>query len=176
MLSSVVLPAPLGPMTDRISPRRTSRLTRITAWTPPKALETSLISSWELIPRNLSRQPPLPAPVVLHVAVALALAHAGEPQVELLDVLVVADGLAVAVEDHAPVLHDVDVLGEAQRHVGVLLGEQHGQLLAAGDVPGVDGAALAEPREIAVHAIEILPHGATVPARVGAGEEVLLHG
>src|SRR2546426_2775085 len=221
MLRSVVLPAPLGPMTDRISPRRTSRLTRITAWTPPKALETSLISSWELIPRNLSRQPPLPAPVVLHVAVALALAHAGEPQVELLDVLVVADGLAVAVEDHAPVLHDVDVLGEAQRHVGVLLGEQHGHLLvavqpahdvedlrdqhggephgrlvqehefrmrhegaadgdhlllAAGDVPGVDGAALAEPREIAVHAIEILPHGAAVPAGVSAGEEVLLHG
>src|SRR5882724_3977042 len=70
MLSSVVLPAPLGPMTDRISPRRTSRLTRVTAWTPPNALETSLISSWELIPRNLLRQPPLPAPVVLHVAVA----------------------------------------------------------------------------------------------------------
>ena len=48
MLSSVVLPAPLGPMTDRISPRRTSRLTRVTAWTPPNALETSLISSWLL--------------------------------------------------------------------------------------------------------------------------------
>ena len=39
-----------------------------------------------------SRQPPLPAPVVLDVAIALALPHAGQPQVELLDVLVLADG------------------------------------------------------------------------------------
>src|SRR3990170_6860997 len=54
MLSSVVLPAPFGPITDSSSPRRTSRLTRLTAWTPPKCLETSPISSWAtgLLPRT----------------------------------------------------------------------------------------------------------------------------
>ena len=49
MFRSVVLPAPFGPMMDRISPLRTSMLTRVTAWTPPKALDTSLISSWLLM-------------------------------------------------------------------------------------------------------------------------------
>src|SRR2546426_39244 len=44
-LSRVVLPAPLGPMMDRISPSWTSRLTRLTAWTPPNAFETSRIST-----------------------------------------------------------------------------------------------------------------------------------
>src|SRR5688572_32853382 len=49
MFRSVVFPAPFGPMMDRISPLRTSTLTRVTAWTPPKALDTSLISSWLLM-------------------------------------------------------------------------------------------------------------------------------
>src|SRR3984893_6398591 len=130
MLSSVVLPAPLGTMTDRISPRRTSRLTRPTACTPPKDLETSAISSWALMAGS-SREPPLAAPVVLDVAVALPLPDAGQPQVELLDVLVLAHRLHVAVQHHAAVLHHVHVLGEAQRHVGVLLGEQHRDALLA---------------------------------------------
>src|SRR3972149_6143397 len=54
MLSSVFFPAPFGPITDSSSPRRTSRLTRLTAWTPPKCLETSPISSWAtgLLPRT----------------------------------------------------------------------------------------------------------------------------
>src|SRR6266542_2536546 len=155
MLRTVVLPAPLGPMTDRISPRRTSRLTRITACTPPNALDTPPISSCELMvggaPPSLalpsayghagpirgdfvgsgSRQPALAALVVLHVAVALALAHAGQPQVELLDVLVVADGLPVAVQHDAAVLHDVGVLGDPQRHRGVLFSQQDRHVLLA---------------------------------------------
>src|SRR4026208_923906 len=89
MLSSVVLPAPLGPMTERISPRRTSRLTRFTARTPPKDLETSPVSSWALM-AAFSREPPLATLVVLHVAVALPLSDAGQPEVELLDALVLA--------------------------------------------------------------------------------------
>src|SRR5437867_2998729 len=122
-LSRVVLPAPLGPMMDRISPSWTSRLTRLTAWTPPNAFETSRISTSALMPMS-SREPSLAAPVVLHVAVALPLADAGEPQVELLDVLVLADRPGVAVEDDAPVLHHVAVLSEPERHRGVLLREQ----------------------------------------------------
>src|SRR5947209_10633705 len=203
-LSRVVLPAPLGPMMDRISPSWTSRLTRLTAWTPPNAFETSRISTSALIlrrgprrppprpppepiarakpaleplrstvpchlvthdgglgleppdaprgsnrrferrlrrrnpvrgggigrgaqpPSEYSREPSLAPAVVLHVAIALPLADAGEPQVELLDVLVLADRPGVAVEDDAPVLHHVAVLSEPERYRGVLLGEQDG--------------------------------------------------
>ena len=89
MFSSVVLPAPLGPMTERSSPSLTSTLTRLTACTPPNDLDTSRISSRALM---RSREPALAPAVVLHVAVALALPDAGEPQIELLDVLVLADG------------------------------------------------------------------------------------
>jgi hypothetical protein len=42
-LRTVVLPAPFGPITEKISPFSTSRLTRVTAWTPPNAFETSRI-------------------------------------------------------------------------------------------------------------------------------------
>src|ERR687888_172722 len=45
-LRRVVLPAPFGPITDRISPWATSKLTTLTACTPPKDLETSRIASW----------------------------------------------------------------------------------------------------------------------------------
>src|SRR5439155_7319862 len=77
-------------------------------------------------PSEDSRQPPLAPAVMLHVAIALPLPDAGEPEVELLDVLVLADRPGVAVEDDAPVLHHVPVLREPERHRGVLLGEQDG--------------------------------------------------
>src|SRR5262245_51772333 len=207
MVSSDVSPAPLGPITEIKSPRLTSRLTRLTACTPPNAFETSWIcrsvlialrrgprrpppmppprsiaaakppleasgpheSSWCAIlaesPLSASRsplfqaslsihrtpnrfhapsagfagailpgggrrqagrqarcavgrgakppselgKPSLPAAVVLHVAVALALPHARQAQVELLDVLVVADRPRVAVEHDATGLHHVAV-------------------------------------------------------------------
>src|SRR6058998_286070 len=175
MLRSVVLPAPLGPMTDSISPRGTSRLTRVTACTPPKAFDTSRISSCALTtatsfcrmgprrppprpppeqvapakpalapadvpvrgstPRagapSRSRQPPFAATVVLHVAVALALPDARQPEVELLDVLVLDDRPRVAVEHDPPVLHHVAILGELERHRRVLLGEQDGHAFLA---------------------------------------------
>src|SRR5688572_20918131 len=68
MLSSVVLPAPLGPITDMRAPWVTSRLTRLTACTPPKDLDTSRISSNALTRatsyprRGLRRPPPKPPP------------------------------------------------------------------------------------------------------------------
>src|SRR5438445_3242779 len=164
MFSSVVLPAPFGPMTDTSSPLCTSRLTFVTAWTPPNDLETSRISRSALIssaggyaplpnlppfagagkarartqtrrsvmvaPSELG-QPSLAPAVVFHVAVALALADAGQPQVELLDVLVVADRTGVAVQHDAAGLHHVAVLRVLQRHCRILLGQQHRDLLLA---------------------------------------------
>src|SRR5690348_95389 len=43
-LSNVVLPAPLGPMTPRISPLATVALTPLTAATPPKRFVTPFSS------------------------------------------------------------------------------------------------------------------------------------
>src|SRR3989337_3872333 len=140
MLRRVVFPAPFGPITDSSSPRRTSRLTRLTAWTPPKAFETPAISSCVTgsMRRPVSGQPPLATMVMLDVAVALALADSRQPQVELLYVFVVADRLRVAVEHDSAVLHDVRVLGKPKRHGDILLGEQDRHVLlpiqAADDV------------------------------------------
>src|SRR5438093_12561567 len=61
-LSRVVLPAPLGPMMDRISPSWTSRLTRLTAWTPPNAFETPRTSTRLILRRGPRRPPPRPSP------------------------------------------------------------------------------------------------------------------
>src|SRR6185295_2319904 len=102
MLSRVVLPAPLGPITERISRGRTSRLTRLTAWTPPKDFDTSAIWSCALM-CGPSRQPSFAPLVVFDVPIALPLTHPRQPQVELLDVLVLADRLGVAVQHHPPV-------------------------------------------------------------------------
>src|SRR6266568_2051328 len=44
-LSSVVLPAPFGPMMPRISPGATAKLTPSTAASPPKRFARSLVSS-----------------------------------------------------------------------------------------------------------------------------------
>src|SRR5215471_3258218 len=56
MLRSEVFPAPLGPMTDTISPRRTAKDTSSTAHTPPKCLDTATAESWA------ASAPPLPEP------------------------------------------------------------------------------------------------------------------
>src|SRR4249920_2513792 len=66
-----------------------------------------------------SREPALSPSVVLDVPVALPVADAGEPQVELLHVLVLADALGVAVQHDPAALHHVGVLGEVERHGGV---------------------------------------------------------
>src|SRR5687768_14230364 len=74
MLSRLVLPAPLGPITDMISPLDTSRLTCDTACTPPKDFDTSRISSSALTTatacrrRGPRRPPPRPPPGSIAVA------------------------------------------------------------------------------------------------------------
>src|SRR5712692_5593375 len=134
MLISDVLPAPFGPITDNSAPRSTSRSTWLTACTPPNALETLRISSCAVIRRRgprRSRQPALPTLVVLHVAVTLPLADAGEPEVELLDVLVGGEFLRLAVEHDPAIFHDIAVLDGRERDLRVLLREQHRHLLFA---------------------------------------------
>src|SRR6187455_1553696 len=71
--------------------------------------------------RNASRQPAFPPPVVLGLAEALAPA-AGDAEVELLHVLVLAERGGRALHHHAAVLEDVAEVREAQRDHRVLLG------------------------------------------------------
>src|SRR5262249_37305931 len=77
-----------------------------------------------------SGEPALAAPVMLHVAVALA-AAGGEAEVEFLHVVIGAQTVRRPVHDDAAVLQDVAVIGVAERDVGVLLGEEEAHLALA---------------------------------------------
>src|SRR6266853_5499992 len=65
-----------------------------------------------------SAQPAFAALVMLHFAVRLAGPDLGEPQVELLDVSVLPEGLGAAFQHDAPVLHHVAVLGDGEGQRG----------------------------------------------------------
>src|SRR5262245_34018999 len=82
---------------------------RACVWPPPKL-----------------KHPALAALVELDLAEALAAAGLAEAEVELADVVVAAEFLGRAVEDDPAVLHDVAVMGDAERDLGVLLHEQEG--------------------------------------------------
>src|SRR5579883_414531 len=70
-----------------------------------------------------SGEPALAPAVMLDLAVAFA-PGGGKAEIELLHILVAAQGLRRAIHDDAAVLEDVAIIGIAQRDVGVLLGEQ----------------------------------------------------
>src|SRR3990172_8874142 len=76
-----------------------------------------------------SSQPSLATLVVLHVLEALAVPRQAHAEIELLDVLVVAQLTARAGQHDPAVLHHVPVIGDAQRHVGVLLDHEEGDPL-----------------------------------------------
>src|SRR3977135_2801304 len=78
-------------------------------------------------------QPALAPAVVLDVAERAA-ALAADAEIELLHVLVFAQARGGAVEHHPAVLQDVAVMGVAQRHVGVLFGQQDRDPLALVEV------------------------------------------
>src|SRR4029453_11407876 len=71
-----------------------------------------------------SEHPALAALVELHLAEALATAGLAEAQVELPDVVVAAELVGRAVQDDPAVLHDVAIVRDAQRDLGVLLDEE----------------------------------------------------
>src|SRR5690606_14341780 len=76
-----------------------------------------------------SAKPALATFVVLNVPKALALPRQAHAEVECLDVLVLAHLGAGAFEHDAPVLEHVAVVGDGQRHLGVLLDDEEGQPL-----------------------------------------------
>src|SRR5260370_38566557 len=76
------------------------------------------LQKWALL-----RQPPLAPPVVLALAEGLAAAF-GDPEVELLDVLVLGERLGLAVEHHAALLEHIAMARAFERHDSVLLSDQ----------------------------------------------------
>src|SRR2546430_459560 len=117
-LSTLVLPAPLGPISANSSAGSTASDTPSSTVRPPKR---------RLKPSMSSSAIPSPAAAVfLDGAVAAPLAAARLGQIELLHVGVAAQALAVAVEHDAAVLHDVTVVGNAERYCGALLHQHDG--------------------------------------------------
>src|SRR4051812_41137206 len=102
-LSTLVFPAPFGPISARSSPRSSAKETPSSTFSPPKARCSS---------RSSSSAIPAPRPaILLHVAVAASRARTAE--VELGDIGMRAQSLGRAVEDHPTVLHDIAVV----RHI-----------------------------------------------------------
>src|SRR5215203_6022342 len=104
-LSTLVLPAPLGPIRANNSPLSTAKETSSRTVSPPKRSVRCSTAS--------SAIPSPAAAILLDVAVAPP-ALPGLPQIEFLHVLVAAQPLGAAVEHHAAVLHDVAVIRDGQ--------------------------------------------------------------
>src|SRR5262249_37938525 len=102
-LSTLVLPAPLGPMSANSSPCSTARDTPSSTVRPPKRRVRCSTAS--------SAIPSPAAAVLLDVAVAPAFA-AGAAEIEFLDIGMAAQALGCAVEHDAAALHHVAVVGD----------------------------------------------------------------
>src|SRR5215468_4900360 len=100
-LSTLVLPAPFGPISANSSPGSTLSETRSSTVSPPKRSVRPSIAS--------SAIPSPAAAILLHVAIAPALLSTGAAEIEFLDVGVAAQALCRAVEHDAAALHHVAV-------------------------------------------------------------------
>src|SRR5712692_11455775 len=133
-LSTLVLPAPFGPINANSSLAPTASETPSSTVRPPKRSVRRSISS--------SAIPSPAAAILLHVTVAPALAAAAA-EVEFLDVGMAAQALDRAIEHDPAVLHDVAVVGDFERHRRALLDDQDGDTELAPD--------FGEPTQQALH-------------------------
>src|SRR5215831_6927923 len=114
-LSTLVLPAPFGPMRANNSPCLTANDTLSRTVSPLKRrLRRSMPSS---------AIPPPRAAILFDVAVGAPLTS-DLAQVELLDVLMTLESFTIPVEDDASVLHDISVIGDFQRRRRALFDQQ----------------------------------------------------
>src|SRR5436189_102971 len=98
-LSTLVLPAPFGPISANSSPRSARSDTRSSTCRPPKRSDKASSSS--------SAIPSPGAAILLHSAIAAPFRAASLAEIEFLDVVVLAQPCAVAVEHDAAVLQHV---------------------------------------------------------------------
>src|SRR5215831_5031680 len=123
-LSTLVLPAPFGPISANSSPAATASETRSSTVRPPKRRVRPSMSS--------SAIPSPAAAILLDVAIASSLA-ALAAEIELLHVRMLAQALSRAVEHDAAVFHDIAVVGDVERNGGALLHDQNGDAELAPD-------------------------------------------
>src|SRR5262245_18685230 len=116
-LKALVLPAPLGPMSANSSAGCTANDRSSSTARPPKSKDRLSTSS--------SAIPPPAAPVLLHVTAAASRPAAALPEIELLDIGMVAQARAVAVEHDTAVLHDVAVVGDGEGDRRALFHQHH---------------------------------------------------
>src|SRR5215470_7688703 len=112
-LSTLVLPAPYGPISASSSAGSTASDTPSSTVSPPKLKRSSSISS-SAIPSPI-------ASVLLHLPVAAARSLLRLAEVELLYVRMVAEAGGIAVENDAAVLQHVAVVDHPQRNGSGLL-------------------------------------------------------
>src|SRR3954465_5741648 len=124
-LSTLVLPAPFGPMSANSSPASTARDTPSRPVSPPKRSVRRSSAS--------SAIPPPAAAILLHVAIIPALAALGT-EVELLDVGMATQARGGAVEHDPAVLHSVAVGADPQRHGRALFDDEDGDAELAPDL------------------------------------------
>src|SRR5256885_13775918 len=113
--STLVLPAPFGPISASSSFAASANDTLSRTLGPPKA-------RW----RSRSSSSAIPAPraaVLLDFAVAAP--RAGAAQIELRDIRMRAQALRRAVEYDAAVFHDIAIVRDIERHARVLLHEEN---------------------------------------------------
>src|SRR5712691_9435138 len=124
-LSTLVLPAPFGPISASNSPGATISDTSSSTVSPPKRnVRCSTASS------------AIPSPgtaILLDGAVAAPLG-AGAAEIEFLDVAVGGEPRGGAVEHDAAVLQHVAVVGDGERHRGTLLDHENRKIELAADV------------------------------------------
>src|SRR5262245_13745344 len=118
-LSTLVLPAPLGPIKANSSAGASVSEMPSSTVRPPNARRRSSISS-SAIPSPL-------ASVLLDAAIAAALPSLRLPQIELAHVGMSAEPPGAAVEHDATIFQNVAVVDHGERQGSVLLDEQQGQ-------------------------------------------------
>src|SRR5687768_2643194 len=122
--STLVLPAPFGPINPNSSPGSMAKDTSSSTCSPPKRKVRRSTPS--------SAIPASAAPILLDVAIA-APAAGPLPEIEFLDVLVAAEAGGIAVEDDAAVLQHVAVIGDFERYWGALFDKENGDAEIAAD-------------------------------------------
>src|SRR5579863_9315441 len=125
-LSTLVLPAPFGPISASSSLRSTASVMPSSTTRPPNRSRKSSTAS--------SAIPSPAAPILLDGAVACARAALRLAEIEFLDVAMRAQARVVAVENAAAVLQHVAVVGHRQRRRGILLDQHDGQSEIAADL------------------------------------------
>src|SRR5262245_23404485 len=124
-LSTLVLPAPFGPIRASSSPGSTAKEMPSSTTRPPKRSVRPSIS--------ISAIPSPAAPILLHLAIAAAVTRR-VAEIELLDIAMRQQPRAVAVEHDPPIFQDIAMVGDRKCHRGALLNNHDGDAELVADL------------------------------------------